>query len=172
MAAADQVMVTGLSLYLPFHSGPVWDARPYCFRSAMASGIVLYNDLDRNEWSDELARQGIAELKALRPLFQGDIYPLLPLTTSHSDWYAYQLDRPDLGTGCALFFRRPQCTRPACEVRLHNIDPQATYLVSITGETYDRAQPKEVPGSALSRPTVQIEKQPGSALLRYHCLSQ
>jgi alpha-galactosidase len=167
MACADQVMVTGLSLYLPFHTGPIWDMRPYCFRSAMSSGIVLYNDLDRDEWSDELARQAIAELKELRPLFQGDIYPLLPLTTSQADLYAYQLDRPDLAEGCALFFRRADCTRSACEVRLHTIDPQATYLVSITGETYEQADVAEIRGGELLHPAVQIDTQPGSALLRY-----
>ena len=172
MALGDQVMVTGLSLYLPFHTGPIWDTRPYCFRSAMTSGIVLYNDLDRDEWSDGLTRQAIGELKELRPLFQGDIYPLLPLTTSQTDWYAYQLDRPDLGKGCALFFRRPDCTQSAREVQLRNIDIEATYLMSVTGETYDTAKPKEVRGSELLRPTIQIEKQPGSALLHYHRLSR
>jgi len=171
MAQADQVMVAGLSLYLPFHTGPIWDMRPYCFRSSMTSGIVLYNDLDRDEWSDELAEQAIAELKELRPLFQGDIYPLLPLTASQADWYAYQLDRPDLAEGCALFFRRPDCTRSTCDVRLQNIDPQATYSTSITGETYDRPEAKEVKGNELAGLRLKIEACPGSALLRYRRVS-
>ena len=47
MALADQVMVSGLSLYIPFHTGPVWDVTPYSFRSAMTSGAVLYGDLER-----------------------------------------------------------------------------------------------------------------------------
>ena len=167
MGRADQVMVTGLSLYLPFHTGPVWDLRPYCFRSAMASGIVIYNDLDGEGFSDELARQAIAELKELRPLFQGDLYPLLPLTTSQADWYAYQLDRPDLGQGCALFFRRPEATEPSCQVELHNIDPAATYQVTLTGETYDEGGPEQLSGRELERRTIKIPAVPGSALLRY-----
>lgn len=171
MAQADQVMVTGLSLYLPFHTGPIWDMRPYCFRSAVTSGIVLYNDLDRDEWSDKLATQAIVELNELRPLFQGDIYPLLPLTASQSDWYAYQLDRPDLAEGCAFFFRRPECTQSTCEVRLHNIDPQAVYSISITGETYDRPESKDVRGNELAQLSVKIAERPGSALLRYRRVS-
>ena len=111
MGRADQVMVSGLSLYIPFHTGPVWDMRPYCFRSAMSSGIVLYNDLGDPQFVGELARQAIAELKRLRPLFQGDLYPLLPLTTSQSDWYAFQLDRPSLQRGCVLVFRRAEARR-------------------------------------------------------------
>lgn len=57
--------------------------------------------LEAPELPAELARQGIAELKQLRPPWEGDFYPLLPLTTSQSDWYAFQLDRPDLGEGRA-----------------------------------------------------------------------
>ncbi len=91
MATADQVMVTGLSLYIPFHTGPVWDVRPYCFRSAMSAGIALYNDLDAWTLDSDTTRQAIAELKRIRPLHQGDIYPLFPLTTSPSDWHALQL---------------------------------------------------------------------------------
>ena len=75
-------MVTGLSLYYPLHTGPVWDMRPYSFRSAMSPGIVIYTDTESPDFSTQLARQGIAELKMLRPLFLGDLYPLLPLTTA------------------------------------------------------------------------------------------
>lgn len=172
MAQADQVMVSGLSLYLPFHAGPVWTAQPYCFRSAMTSGIVLYNDLDGPWFAEEQVRQAIAELKQLRPLFQGDIYPLMALTTSQSDWYAYQLDRPDLKRGCALVFRRPEAAEDSREVKLRGIDPAATYLVSISGETYDRPPATETSGRQLTALRVQIDSKPGSALVRYERTSQ
>lgn len=167
MARADQVMVTGLSLYVPFHTGPIWDMHPYCFRSAMTSGICLYGDVDREGFPDDLCRQAIKELKELRPLFQGDIYPLLPLTLDQNDWYAYQLDRPDLGEGCVFFFRRPESPYPTAEVRLYAIDPKATFKVSLTGETYERAPWKAVRGRKLLEPEVVIRDKPGSALLRY-----
>ena len=172
MGRADQVMVTGLSLYLPFHTGPVWDLQPYCFRSAMASGIVIYNDLQSEGFSDQLAPQAIAELKQLRPLFQGDIYPLLPLTTSQSDWYAYQLDRPDLAEGCVFFFRRPENRDASCQVDLEKIDSNAAYRVTLTGETYDQPEARQMSGGDLSRPTIQIPTAPGSALLRYRRVPQ
>ena len=167
MARADQVMVTGLSLYIPFHTGPVWDMHPYNFRSAMASGIVVYNDLDDETFSDDLARQAIVELKQLRPLFQGNIYPLMPLTISQADWYAYQLDRPDLNRGCAFVFRRPEASGDTRQLELRNIDPEATYLASITGETYIEPAPREMSGRELLTLEVQIQSKPGSALLRY-----
>jgi alpha-galactosidase len=167
MGRADQVMVTGLSLYYPLHAGPVWDMRPYSFRSAMSPGIVIYTDTESREFAAESARQGIAELKRLRPLFLGDLYPLLPLTTSQADWYAYQLDRPDLGQGCVFVFRRPESPDAAREIQLENIDLAARYAVSVTGETYDHAQPVVMSGRELARRTVPIAARPGSALLQY-----
>jgi len=172
MARADQVMVTGLSLYIPFHTGPVWDMHPYNFRSAMASGIVVYNDLDDETFSDEMARQAIVELKQLRPLFQGSIYPLMPLTISQADWYAYQLDRPDLDRGCAFVFRRPEAAGDTRQLKLRKIDPAATYSASITGETYDEPAPREMSGRELLALEVQIQSKPGSALLRYERKTQ
>lgn len=167
MARADQVMVAGLSLYVPFHTGPIWDMSPYCFRSAMTSGICLYGDVDRIGFPEDQARQGIAELKELRPLFSGDIYPLIPLTTSQADWYAYQLDRPDLGEGCALLFRRPESDILMYDITLQAIDPEGRYHVSLTGETYEPGVSREVSGRELMRPEVLIREKPGSALLRY-----
>lgn len=167
MALADQVMVAGLFYYLPFHSGPVWDVRPYSFRSAMTSGIVLYNNLEDPAFPFELARQGIAELKELRPLFQGDVYPLLPLGIAEDSWYAYQLDRPDLKTGCAFFFRRPQSPYLMSDVTLYNIQPEADYLVSVTGETYKQGPWLRMKGAELMKPEIKIPDKPGSVLLRY-----
>jgi len=167
MGRADQVMVSGLSLYLPFHTGPVWDMRPYCFRSAMSSGVVLYNDLESRDFSSDLARQGIAELKRLRPYFQGDIYPLLNLTTSQADWYAYQLDRPDLGAGCVLAFRRPESPDESRTLCLHAIDPAAQYDVRVTGETYAPAATQTLRGRDLVQLAIRITPQPGSALVEY-----
>jgi alpha-galactosidase len=167
MGRADQVMVGGLSLYFPLHTGPVWDMRPYSFRSAMTSGVVLYTDTESKQFSPEAAGRAIAELKQLRPLWEGDYYPLMPLTASQADWYAYQLDRPDLGEGCAVIFRRPEATAASYPIELQNIDPDAAYLVSLTGETYDQGPTVKRTGRELVRQTVRIDSQPGSALIRY-----
>lgn len=167
MALADQVMVAGLFLYLPFHSGPVWDMGPYSFRSAMTSGTVLYNNLEDPKFPFDLARQGITELKELRPYFLGDVYPLLPLDLEQTSWYAYQLDRPDLNEGCAFFFRRPNSPYLMVEVILYNINPRAEYLVSITGETYESGPWKKMRGKELIKSKMVIPDKPGSSLLRY-----
>jgi alpha-galactosidase len=167
MARADQVHVAGLGLYIPFQSGPLWDMHPYSFRSAMTSSVVLYERILQPEFPDQLARDGIAELKQLRPLFQGDVYPLMDLTARQDDWYAYQLSRPDLKRGCALFFRRPKSPDESAEVVLRDVDPKATYRVSVTGETYQQGPWREVPGRELLQLKIEIDSKPGSALVRY-----
>jgi len=55
----------------------------------MPSGIVRCNDLDGADFSCDQARQEFAELNRLRPYYEGDFYPLLPLSLSQCDWYAY-----------------------------------------------------------------------------------
>ena len=167
MARADQVHVAGLGLYIPFQSGPLWDMHPYSFRSAMTSSVVLYERILQPDFPDGLARDGIAELKQLRPLFLGDVYPLMELTAGQDDWYAYQLSRPDLERGCALFFRRPQSPDESAEVVLRDVDPNATYRVSVTGETYRQGPWRAVPGRELLQLKIEIDSKPGSALVRY-----
>lgn len=171
MGRNDQVMIGGLNLYMPFHTGPVWDVTPYSFRSDMTSGIVLYGDIARKGFRDDWAKAGIAELKELRPFFQGDYYPLLKLTTDQADWYACQFDRPDLGEGCAFFFRRVESDILAYQLRLHNIDPNATYEVSRAGETYKMSPWKKMSGHDLMQQEITIKEQPGSALVRYRLVS-
>ncbi len=165
MGRADQVHVAGLNLYLPFHTGPVWDERPYIWRSAMAAGIVLYGNVEG--FDRDRSAAAVAELKSLRPFFLGDFYPLTEVTTSQERWHAYQLDRPDLAAGCALIFRRPECAGQTIEVELEGIAQTAAYEVSITGETYRHGPWQDMPGAELERLAVAIPEQPGSALVRY-----
>jgi alpha-galactosidase len=167
MGRADQVMVSGLSLYCPLHTGPVWGVHPYNFRSAMSQGIVFYNDFEDPNFPVEEARKGIAELKELRPLFVGDFYPLLPITMSQGDWYAYQMDRPDLRQGYAFVFRRPESQETAKEIHLQAIDPNAEYSVTITGETYDKGPVQRMRGSDLRTRHIEIAEKPGSVLIQY-----
>jgi alpha-galactosidase len=167
MARADQVHVAGLSLYVPFHAGPVWDMHPYSVRSAMTSCVVFYERILHAEFPNDLARKAVVEIKQLRPLFLGNIYPLSPLTTSQKDWYVYQLHRPDLREGCVLAFRRPESPEVSRQIELKEIDPRATYEVILTGETYDQGNPQLIEGRELMRTTVRIDAKPGSCLLRY-----
>ena len=169
MGCADQIHVAGLSLYIPFHTGPVWASKPYVWRSAMAAGIALYGRID--DFDSEMTRQAVDELRRLRPCFEGDFYLLTPLSTSQRVWHAYQLHRPDLDRGCALFFRRPDCPDDTLNVRLRDIQSDSTYRVRWTGEHFDTRDVQTVRGATLQSPIVSIEDQPGSVLLEYERVS-
>jgi len=67
MARADQVHVTGLALYVPFQSGPLWDMHPYSFRSAMTSSVVLYERILHDGFPIELAKQASPSSKRCAP---------------------------------------------------------------------------------------------------------
>jgi len=167
MPTANQNLIGGLSLYVPIHAGPTWQMHPYAFRSNMTGGGAIAVDFEDENFPIETARRAIAELKELRPLFLGDIHPLITLTDSDENWYAYQLDRPDLGEGCAFFFRRPLSDYLSCRISLRNIDPDADYMISVTGETYEQGDWKKANGGELQALEIRIDEKPGSALVRY-----
>ena len=114
----------------------------------------------------DAARQAVAEWKGLRPLFLGDFHLLLPLSVSASDWCAFQLHRQDLREGFALFFRRHQSPFLTFQADLRQIDPAATYEVTLSAG-YQTPPPTRMAGADLRRLAITIDEAPGSVLLRY-----
>ncbi|MFH1007450.1 MAG: glycoside hydrolase family 36 protein [Candidatus Latescibacterota bacterium] len=163
---SDQVQTAGLSLFVPLHSGGVWGLDPYRFRSAMHSGVVIYDDPRQPGFPREQAIQAIEELKSLRPYFLGDFYPLTRITTSEEDWCAYQYHRPDLNDGFAVYFCRRQCASLSLPARLRELDPFADYHVVIR-ETYDPSQRRDMKGAELVSSLMSVSSRPGSVLLTY-----
>jgi alpha-galactosidase len=164
----QQNLIAGLSLYVPFHSGASWEPeKPYNFRSNMTTGAVIACDMNEPGFNPEIVQCAIAEGMSLRPYFMGDRYPLIEATPDHTTWYAYQLDRPDLGEGCVFIFRRPLSLYETAVISLEAIDAEATYSISHTGETYDRGEWKEVQGKELINMPITIQERATSVLLRY-----
>jgi alpha-galactosidase len=165
-AIANQVQMAGLAQYVPFSTGALWAFDPYSVRSAMSAGAPAYMDLRAADLNRDQARAGIAEVKALRKFFLGDLYPLLPITTSAADWHAYQLDRPDLGEGIALYFRRHRSPYLSVQANLRALDPGAKYEYSLSPD-YAEGQPQETTGAELPAIPIAIDQAPGCVLLRY-----
>jgi len=163
---ADQIQTAGLSRWVPLHAGPVWTFTPYDFRSAMSSGVSVYNDIRAEDFPMAAAKQALAELRSLRPYFLGDFYPLLPLTTAAHDWCAYQYHRPDERAGFALFLRRHASPFPGMQAALRAIEPTAQYEVSFA-DTFDEPSPTVMAGEQLLHLEIAIPAAPGSVLLRY-----
>jgi alpha-galactosidase len=136
----------------------------------MSTGIVIDDDVSREEFPQEEAIRAIQELKSLRPYFLGDLYLLTEVTTKEDDWCAYQLHRPDLNAGFAVYFRRPECALADMRAQLREIEPVARYRVTLS-ETYNRGQPLEMTGVELLDLTVSVNAKPGSMLLRYEMVA-
>ncbi len=165
----DQVQVAGLSLYVPQHTGGVWELDPYVFRSAATMGASVCLDVRAKDCSLETTRRALGEIKELRPLYFGDYYPLFEVNTSEKLWCGWQFDRPELGRGFAVAFRRSQCSYVAAEVGLRGLDPKARYEVEFRG-SYEAGKKRIMTGGELVRLRIEINTAPGSMLAIYRRL--
>ena len=164
MPVQDQVQTAGLSLYVPLHSGGCWSVNPYCFRSIATMGTHFCGDLAR--WPAAESRRAIAEVKALRGLYEGDFYPLLEINHDEHSWCAWQFDRPELGRGFAMVFRRAQNPYVTTEIALRGLDAKANYEV-VLSETYEAKPARTMRGAELARLRVTLDAAPASALISY-----
>ena len=162
----DQVQTAGISLYVPLHSAGCWGFDPYVFRSVALTGANICPDTRAANFPVAAAKAAIAEAKSLRPLYLGDYYPLLPINLDDSHWCGWQFDRPELGRGLAMLFRRPKSPYTAVDVSLRGLQPDALYDVTFS-RTYTPAPTRQMTGAQLARLQVTIEKAPGSILVLY-----
>jgi alpha-galactosidase len=57
------------------------------------------------------------------------------------DWFAFQMDRPDLGEGVVVAFRRPEAWAVSGDFRLQGLAPDAEYELqdADTGKTWKQS---------------------------------
>jgi hypothetical protein len=82
------------------------------------------------------------------------------------DWCAYQLHRPDLQAGFAMFLRRHRSPFRTMAARLSQIDPSAEYRVTLSPD-YLPGPEQSMRGHQLAALSVTIPEAPGTVLLRY-----
>ena len=165
----QQVQTGGLSLFVPLSSTSLWSFDPYTVRSGATTGADLCMNVLAPDFSSQDARRAIAEIKALRPLALGDYYPLTEISGDEMQWCAWQLDRPELGRGYAIFFRRDKTPSGTLTAGLHGLDPKAVYEVTFA----DAGTKRKMTGAALMRGLdVAIPAAPGSALVTYRKSAQ
>jgi alpha-galactosidase len=165
-AMFNQQQLMGLSLYVPVHGSLVFGVDPYLVRSVARLGVGQSANTRSPQFSAAQMKLASAEVKSLRELYLGDYYPLVNGGLSEQLWCGWQFDRPDLGRGFAIFFRRPQCPYPACEVALRGLDASARYEV-VFAETYNIKEKRSLTGQQLTHLKVEIGNKPGSMLIRY-----
>jgi alpha-galactosidase len=162
----NQLQMAGLSLYVPLHASLLWGSDPYTVRSVARFGTSISFDTRPASFSMAEMKRAGQEVVSLRPLYLGDYYPLTGIDLDEHHWCGWQFDRPDLGQGFALCFRRSASPNSACEVSLRGLDPAATYEVTFA-ETYDVKEKRTMTGPQLGHLKAEIATVPGSLLVRY-----
>ena len=164
-----QTQTQGLAPWVPLSVGVTQRDTSYTYRSALGAGLII-------GWSGRAVEGGVdlpldeirrltAEYLAVRKYLYGDFYPLASCSMADDAWAAWQYDRPDLGEGMALAFRRQRSPFARLEARLSGLDPLAEYdLIS-----HDGGPTRRLTGRTLMTDgfTVEIAEQPGSALFVY-----
>ncbi|MHB9035603.1 MAG: SUMF1/EgtB/PvdO family nonheme iron enzyme [Armatimonadota bacterium] len=158
----SQLHNDGLNMYIPMHSGCCFGVEPsYEFRSAMTAGNTLSVNPE-NKPVDEV-RKTVELLKQVRPYFEGDYYPLFPHKVDETQWFGYQLDRPDQSRGMVVVFRRSLSQDATNVLTLRGIDSQATYKLT----DKDSGETRTIKGLDFRMLKVTIDKTLGSRILFY-----
>lgn len=161
-----QNQTLNLSRYLPYHLSSSWFEKAYEFRSGMTMGIACAFDFMRDDYDPAPAKSAIDELKRLRRYWDGDFYALTEPSLGEDTWCAYALT---LGEGgCAVMFRRRECTSESFTLSLPNIDKTKSYRLIVSDENFSVTE-SELDGAALSEGlTINTEAPFSSASIEYY----
>jgi alpha-galactosidase len=124
---------------------------------------MICKDLRAQDFPADEARSMIDELKTLRPLCLGDYYPLTDINQDERHWFGWQFDRPEIGQGFTMMFRRCQSPYRSIEVALKGIDSIAEYQVTFV----DTGEQRRMMGAELERFRFDIAGVPEGALIMY-----
>ena len=164
-----QTQTQGLAPWVPLTAAVCDEPTVYAMRSALGPGMVTHWSLQALDGHSDLPvatiRQLMAEAHALRKYFYGDFYPLLTYSLACDVWAAWQYDRPDLGEGMVVAFRRHESPFPRWEATLQALEPDAEYELY----SWDERHARRMSGRALLTDgfTVAIDEKPGTALFTY-----
>lgn len=163
---AIQSQTHSLSMWLPTSLASTGPSDTYSFRSGLGAGLILgWSNQPSASFPFAWARAQLAEYRLVRPYFYGDFYPLVPYSQDEETWDAWQFDRPDLGEGTIVAFRRPASAMGQLRLPLRGLDPGVLYEI----QSMDGTASARLAGQELLEPglNVAIADQPGSALFIY-----
>ena len=166
---SQQTQTQGLGMWVPLNCGSCDRVDTYAFRSALGPGIVICTSLYEQEpakyFDVDWLRARMQEQARVQKYFYGDLYPLAPFSVSTEAWAALQYDRPDLGEGLVMAFRRQDCLSGTMQAALQGLEPEATYEVeSLDGKATVEATGADLMAEGLK---VEIDEKPGSAVFVY-----
>jgi alpha-galactosidase len=169
---AMQTQTQGLAPWVPLSAAVCDISTRYAMRSALGPGMVTHwcqQAMDNHKALPvEEIRQWMSEALSMRRYFYGDFYPLLSFSLAEDAWAAWQYDRPDLGEGMIVAFRRQAAPFSRWEAAAQGLDAGAEYELT----SWDDQGTRRMSGRALMSGglVVTIDEKPGSALFTYRRL--
>jgi alpha-galactosidase len=171
-------MTYGISFWLPYHGtgtvassaapyygGGFTAVEPYAFWSNVAPSLGSGIDVRVKEIDYNALRRLVGQWRRLAQFYYDDFYPLTPYTQENRDWIAWQFNSPERGAGAVQAFRRAESPTDAMRLKLHDLDPAATYAVTLLdGDVRSRATGRELMAEGLP---VTLKAKPAAAVIVY-----
>jgi alpha-galactosidase len=171
-------MTYGISFWLPYHGtgtvassaapyygGGFTAVEPYAFWSNVAPSLGSGIDVRVKEIDYNALRRLVGQWRRLAQFYYDDFYPLTPYTQENRDWIAWQFNSPERGAGAVQAFRRAESPTDAMRLKLHDLDPEATYAVTLLdGDVRSRATGRELMAEGLP---VTLKAKPAAAVIVY-----
>ena len=161
----QQCHTYALSLWFPYYGTGMISTDPYVFRSAMAPGIIPCWDVRDKSLPYDLLRKLTSQWRGVANYFLGDYYPLTSYSLENDVWMAFQFDRPEIGEGVVLAFRRPESVYESARFKLQGLDAEAKYSI----KNLDAGDAVTISGKELCEKGLQValKNQPDSAVIVY-----
>lgn len=160
-----QDLTYGIALWIPYFGTGINALNPYTFRSQMSPAAAVSWDPRRPDLDLGLLHRLVAQWRRVAGDFFGDYYPLSRYDSHDDVWMAWQFDRPEIGQGMVLAFRRPHSPVELARYKLRGLEPSVRYRVT----NLDDSETTELTGSELmeSGLAVSLRTAPASALIVY-----
>ncbi len=172
----NQCHTYGISLWLPYYGtgvGPqntndgAWGSGQYVVRSSLAPSYASSVDTGtatEEDWA--LLRTMNEEFVRIQDdLLYSDFYPLTDYSLEDDVWMAFQFDRPAVGSGAVLVFRRRDAQAATMRFFLHGLDAGRQYRI----ENFDLGGSELLSGKSLMQKGLQFSllDAPASAIVHY-----
>ena len=132
-ALGHQMHTCGLGMWVPVSGVLGGTLDLYDFRSRMNNGLaieieLIYKALESPDIMETIKRR-LIEFERLRELYAADMYLHTDINISRKEWFAYQLNSPELGRGALLSFRRDECPFERARYLLKGLEPDCDYEI-------------------------------------------
>jgi alpha-galactosidase len=172
----NQSQTFGISFWLPYYgtgvgpqttNGGAWGPSLYVVRSSLApcyASSVDASTATDEDWAD-LDKMNHDFLHIQDDLLYSDFYPLTEFSLEDDAWMAVQFNRPAVGTGTVLVFRRPQARAATMRFGLQGLMASGSYrVVNLDVEGALVATGQSLSGSGLE---VHLPLAPSAAIFQY-----